>query len=122
MSRNAVKVAKIGDVGGDRTLPLYEYECPECGRFELIQRFSDQQLSVCPTCGQAVQKLPSAPAFQFKGTGWYVTDYARKAPEKSKEAPKSKDASAETASSKAGTSAESTAPTGSTKPSTTDAK
>jgi putative FmdB family regulatory protein len=78
MSRNAVKVAKIGDVGGDRTLPLYEYECPECGRFELIQRFSDQQLSVCPTCGQAVQKLPSAPAFQFKGTGWYVTDYAKK--------------------------------------------
>lgn len=59
-------------------MPLYEYQCAQCGRFELIQKFSDQPLSVCPTCGQEVQKLLSAPAIQFKGTGWYITDYARK--------------------------------------------
>jgi len=59
-------------------VPLYEYECGQCGRFEIIQKFSDAPLGGCPTCGNPVQKLLSAPAFQFKGTGWYVTDYARK--------------------------------------------
>jgi putative FmdB family regulatory protein len=59
-------------------VPLYEYECPDCGRFERIQKFSDTPLSDCPTCGKGVQKLLSAPAIQFKGTGWYITDYARK--------------------------------------------
>jgi putative FmdB family regulatory protein len=59
-------------------LPLYEYQCGRCGRFEIIQKFSDAPLSVCPTCGEEVQKLLSAPAIQFKGTGWYITDYARK--------------------------------------------
>jgi putative FmdB family regulatory protein len=59
-------------------LPLYEYLCPKCGRFELIRKFSDELLTQCPTCGSEVQKLLSAPAIQFKGTGWYITDYARK--------------------------------------------
>ncbi|HUG52775.1 MAG TPA: zinc ribbon domain-containing protein [Vicinamibacteria bacterium] len=59
-------------------MPLYEYQCPKCGRFELIKKFSDTPLTACPTCGSEVQKLPSAPAIQFKGTGWYITDYARK--------------------------------------------
>ena len=59
-------------------MPLYEYECPECGRFERIQKFSDPILTDCPTCGSSVEKLLSAPAIQFKGTGWYVTDYAGK--------------------------------------------
>ncbi len=59
-------------------MPLYEYQCPKCGRFELIRKFSDPALTTCPTCGAAVQKLLSAPAIQFKGTGWYITDYARK--------------------------------------------
>jgi putative FmdB family regulatory protein len=59
-------------------VPLYEYQCPSCGRFEVIQKFADAPLGACPTCAQPVQKLLSAPAFQFKGTGWYVTDYARK--------------------------------------------
>ena len=59
-------------------LPLYEYQCPKCGRFELIRKFSDEVLEKCPTCGSEVQKLLSAPAIQFKGTGWYITDYARK--------------------------------------------
>ena len=59
-------------------LPLYEYQCPKCGRFELIRKFSDETVTKCPTCGSDVQKLLSAPAIQFKGTGWYITDYARK--------------------------------------------
>lgn len=59
-------------------MPLYEYQCPQCGRFEVIQKFSDPPLATCPTCGCEVHKLLSAPAIQFKGTGWYVTDYARK--------------------------------------------
>ena len=60
-------------------MPLYEYECESCGhRFEVIQRFSDAPPDRCPKCGGAVRKLQSAPAFQFKGTGWYITDYARK--------------------------------------------
>jgi putative FmdB family regulatory protein len=59
-------------------VPLYEYQCQTCGRFEVIRKFSDPPLVVCPTCGGEVQKLFSAPAIQFKGTGWYITDYARK--------------------------------------------
>lgn len=59
-------------------MPLYEYQCGRCGRFELIQKFSDAPLAQCPTCGGEVHKLLSAPAIQFKGSGWYVTDYARK--------------------------------------------
>jgi putative FmdB family regulatory protein len=60
-------------------MPLYEYECEECGhRFERIRKFSDPPLSTCPECAGPVRKLLSAPAIQFKGTGWYVTDYARK--------------------------------------------
>ena len=59
-------------------MPLYEYQCETCGRFEVIRKFSDDPLTVCPTCGKPIQKLLSAPAIQFKGTGWYITDYARK--------------------------------------------
>jgi putative FmdB family regulatory protein len=60
-------------------MPLYEYEC-ESGehRFERIQKFSDPPVETCPTCGRKVRKLLSSPAIQFKGTGWYITDYARK--------------------------------------------
>ena|SRR5262245_64032446 len=60
-------------------MPLYEYQCKKCGhRFERIQKFSDAPVKKCPECGGAVERLISAPAVQFKGTGWYVTDYARK--------------------------------------------
>ena len=61
-------------------MPLYEYECSQCGhRFELIRRFSDPPADTCPACGQGpLNKLLSAPAVHFKGTGWYVTDYAKK--------------------------------------------
>ena len=60
-------------------MPLYEYECNNCGhRFERIQKFSDDLVSACPLCDGKVRKLVSSPAIQFKGTGWYVTDYADK--------------------------------------------
>ena len=60
-------------------MPLYEYECDNNGhRFEVIQKFSDPPIQVCPTCGSPVHKMISSPAFQFKGSGWYITDYARK--------------------------------------------
>jgi len=71
-------------------LPLYEYECPEHGRFELVRKFSDAPVTTCPQCGKPVQKLPSAPAIQFKGSGWYVTDYAKKSSGESKDGGKAK--------------------------------
>jgi putative FmdB family regulatory protein len=61
-------------------VPLYEYQCEKCQhRFEKIQKFSDPLVKKCPKCGGPVHQLLSAPAVQFKGSGWYVTDYARKA-------------------------------------------
>jgi putative FmdB family regulatory protein len=60
-------------------MPLYEYLCKKCGhRFERIQKFSDPLVKKCPECGGVVEQVLSPPAVQFKGSGWYVTDYARK--------------------------------------------
>jgi putative FmdB family regulatory protein len=61
-------------------MPLYEYECDACGqRFEVIQKFSDAPAETCRVCGKGpVRRLFSSPAIQFKGTGWYVTDYSQK--------------------------------------------
>jgi putative FmdB family regulatory protein len=62
-------------------MPLYEYECKKCGeRTEVLQKAKDKPLEKCPQCGGAVVKLISSPAIQFKGNGWYVTDYAKKSP------------------------------------------
>jgi putative FmdB family regulatory protein len=80
-------------------MPLYEYQCDLCAhRFEVIQKFSDAPIEVCPKCGGPVGKLLSSPAIQFKGSGCYITDYARAgkpadgsspAPEKTDAAPSS---------------------------------
>ncbi|MBI4459675.1 MAG: zinc ribbon domain-containing protein [Acidobacteria bacterium] len=60
-------------------MPLYEYECSACGRrFELLQKFSDEPAKVCIQCGGPVNRLISPSALQFKGSGWYINDYARK--------------------------------------------
>jgi len=102
-------------------LPLYEYDCPKCGTFEVIRKFADAPLESCPTCARPVEKLVSAPAIQFKGTGWYVTDYARKSsgPEGGKEAKdKAKDKAEAKESSKESPSSSSSE----SKSSTSDAK
>ena len=60
-------------------MPLYEYRCKQCDHlFERIQKFSDPPMTTCSKCGGEVEQLISAPAIQFKGTGWYVTDYAKR--------------------------------------------
>jgi putative FmdB family regulatory protein len=60
-------------------MPLYEYQCKKCNhRFEKIQKFSDKPVKKCPECGGVVEQVITAPAVQFKGSGWYVTDYANK--------------------------------------------
>jgi len=83
-------------------VPLYEYECDNHGhRFEVIQKFSDPPVAVCPTCGGPVHKVISSPAFHLKGSGWYITDYARK---DSKDSKDSKESGGEKSGSNAGDS------------------
>jgi len=66
-----------------RDMPIYEYECEECGKqCEVIQKFADEPLSICPECGGQMHKLISQTSFILKGNGWYVTDYA--SPERKK--------------------------------------
>jgi putative FmdB family regulatory protein len=88
-------------------MPLYEYQCDACAhRFEVIQKFSDAPIDICPKCGGVVRKLLSSPAIQFKGSGWYITDYARAGKSDSGSAPsgKSEGKSDSAASSTEGTS------------------
>src|SRR3954451_6002785 len=71
--------ARVSSKFSDRTfMPLYEYECENCGDlFEVIQKFADEPLAVHEKCGGKVHRILSAPALQFKGSGWYVNDYAK---------------------------------------------
>lgn len=71
-------------------MPLYEYRCQKCGALvERIQKFSDPPLTTCEKCNGPLERVLSSPAIQFKGSGWYVTDYARKSspPERGREEP-----------------------------------
>jgi putative FmdB family regulatory protein len=79
-------------------MPLYEYQCESCHeRFERIQKFSDPPIDVCPKCGKGpVRKLVSSPAIQFKGSGWYITDYGRKGGDASKSETKPSSSSSST--------------------------
>jgi len=80
-------------------MPIYEYECRSCGkRTELLQRMADPPLAVCPECGGEVKKLFSAPAVQFKGSGWYATDYAGKGKDPAKASESKSDSKAESKS------------------------
>jgi putative FmdB family regulatory protein len=63
-------------------MPIYEYECGKCGVFETSQRISEPALTKCPTCRRKVRRLISSTSFQLKGSGWYVTDYARSGSDK----------------------------------------
>lgn len=81
-------------------MPIYEYECNKCGhRFEVIQKVSDAPLKKCEKCKGKAERLVSSPAIQFKGTGWYVTDYAKKSrPETDKSGDSESSKSSETKS------------------------
>ena len=94
-------------------MPLYEYQCESCGhRSEELQRLSDPPLTTCPKCQGPYRKLISAPAFQFKGSGWYVTDYARSGAKGSEAKSETKSAEANTSASesKASPASESSGP------------
>jgi putative FmdB family regulatory protein len=77
-------------------MPVYEYECQKCGTFETTQRITEEPLSKCPTCKGKVKKLISNTSFQLKGSGWYITDYARKG----KDAPKTENGASSSSESK----------------------
>jgi putative FmdB family regulatory protein len=109
-------------------MPLYEYKCSACGHgFERIVKFSDPPVRTCPQCGKdAVEQLIHAPAVQFKGSGWYVSDYARKsnpgAPSStSSEGGESVSGSKEGAAKEGASKADSSASTGKTPGSASDA-
>ena len=73
-------------------MPLYEYKCSKChAKFEVIQKFTDPPLKKCIKCGGAVKKTITAPAIQFKGSGWYITDYAKNTPAEKKQKPLAKE-------------------------------
>jgi putative FmdB family regulatory protein len=80
-------------------MPIYEYGCEKCKRkTEAIQQVGEKRLRICPHCGGKLKKLASAPAIQFKGSGWYVTDYARaKTEEKSSSGPEKTESRSEKA-------------------------
>ncbi len=89
-------------------MPLYEYKCQKCASvFEVIQKISDSPLTECPACGGMLKKVISAPAIQFKGSGFYITDYAKKniprkeaRPEKKQKSDKKEEAKGKTGSDK----------------------
>jgi putative FmdB family regulatory protein len=114
-------------------MPLYEYQCEKCKTvFEIIQKFSDEPLSVHENCGGALERLVSAPALQFKGSGWYITDYAKsgssdKPAKKGGEGSKgdsspSSSSSSESSSSSSSDSKSSSSSTSSSTPSSSDSK
>lgn len=102
----------VPELDQEAALPIYEYLCKKCGRhFERIQKFSDKPLKTCDQCGGTLERLLSSPAIQFKGSGWYVTDYARK--------PAGEPGAKPEASSDGGSKATSSEPSGSKTPATT---
>jgi putative FmdB family regulatory protein len=97
-------------------MPLYEYECKKCHhRFEKIQKFSDRMVKKCPDCGGVVEQMISAPAVQFKGSGWYVTDYAKKSSAQSSADGSGKDSKKEDTSRSESSSKEGSSQEGSSK-------
>jgi putative FmdB family regulatory protein len=97
-------------------MPLYEYECPDCGRFEVIQKFSDKPLKQCPNCKEKgksnpVTKAVSASAFHLKGSGWYKTDYSSGSSSSGGSSKKSKGSKSESSKSDSSGSSDSSATT-----------
>lgn len=101
---------------GECRMPLYEYECPDCGRFEVIQKFSDKPLKQCPNCKEKgksnpVTKAVSASAFHLKGSGWYKTDYSSGSSSSGGSSKKSKGSKSESSKSDSSGSSDSSATT-----------
>lgn len=79
MARHCLRIIFARIEMRSSAMPIYEYECKKCHhRFEKIQKFSDPHVKKCPECGGPIEQVVTAPAVQFKGSGWYVTDYAKK--------------------------------------------
>jgi putative FmdB family regulatory protein len=103
-------------------MPIYEYNCEKCGTFEVTQKITEKALNKCPTCKGKVKKLISNTSFQLKGTGWYITDYARKDKDKGTAAAKSENGAkstkkeSKTESSSSGTEKSSTSSASSSSP------
>jgi putative FmdB family regulatory protein len=102
-------------------MPIYEYQCLSCGRrTETLQRMADPPLTVCENCGGELKKLISSPAFQFKGSGWYVTDYAGKkggsSSSESKDSKESKESKSSGGSSESGASSSASSESSASKP------
>ena len=89
-------------------MPIYEYRCEKCGEFEVSQRITEAALQWCPTCKRKVRRLISNTSFQLKGSGWYVTDYARAGGKEKGKKEGAKDAAGDTASASGGSDASST--------------
>jgi putative FmdB family regulatory protein len=103
-------------------MPLYEYRCEACHqRFEVIRKFSDPELEVCTLCGKGpVSRLLSSPAIQFKGSGWYVTDYSQKGKSSSDSADTSSSSDAKPATGDAAATSKTDTATAATKPAASD--
>jgi putative FmdB family regulatory protein len=99
------------------TMPLYEYECKQCGRHtEKIQKFSDVEITDCPHCGGTLERVPSAPAISFKGRGWFADGYGNAKPSSSANDSKSDSAKSSGASSDSGSSKSESSATASSTP------
>jgi putative FmdB family regulatory protein len=102
-------------------MPIYEYSCKKCGDFEISQRMTEEPLKKCPTCGAKVTKLISQSAFHLKGSGWYVTDYAKNGASKGSGSSESK-TSSDTKETSSTSSTSETAASSSTKESDSSTK
>jgi putative FmdB family regulatory protein len=87
-------------------MPIYEYRCEHCGDFEQDQRITDPPLERCPKCRRKVRRLISNTSFQLKGSGWYITDYARSGSGGGKDSGKSADKAADKSGAKGETKSE----------------
>jgi len=102
-------------------MPIYEYQCKNCGHFEMTQKITDKPLSRCPTCKGKVKKLISNTYFQLKGSGWYITDYARKGKQPKEEKGEKAPAAEAKGDGKAGAGSEGEKPSAGKKPAKTTA-
>ncbi|MCW5889634.1 MAG: zinc ribbon domain-containing protein [bacterium] len=103
-------------------MPIYEYRCEKCGDFEITQRITDDPIGKCPTCKRKVKRLISSTSFQLKGSGWYVTDYARSGKGGGESSAKSESSGTSSSESKSDSTPSAKAETKPAKPSKSESK